>query len=54
VAPDPDTRRCADQAAERLFRGVVAASSTVETDVEPSPSDEADADAPTPPPDASR
>ena len=29
VAPDPDTRRSADQAAERLFRGVVAASSAV-------------------------
>jgi ATP-dependent RNA helicase HelY len=30
VAPNPDTRRCAEQASERLFRGVVAASSTVE------------------------
>jgi ATP-dependent RNA helicase HelY len=29
VAPVPDTRRAADEAAQRLFRGVVAASSTV-------------------------
>ena len=35
VAPDRDTRRCAEQASERLFRGVVAASSTVEVDTEP-------------------
>ncbi|MBU6317544.1 MAG: RNA helicase, partial [Acidobacteria bacterium] len=32
VAPDPETRRVAEQAAEALFRGVVAASSTVEVD----------------------
>ena len=33
VAPNRDTRRCAEQAAERLFRGVVASSSTVEVDI---------------------
>ena len=32
VAPGPETRRVAEQAAEALFRGVVAASSTVEVD----------------------
>jgi ATP-dependent RNA helicase HelY len=42
VAPVRDTRRCAERAADQLFRGVVAASSTVETDVEPPPSDNAD------------
>jgi ATP-dependent RNA helicase HelY len=30
IAPVDATRRCADQAAEALFRGVVAASSAVE------------------------
>jgi hypothetical protein len=30
IAPIAETRRCADQAAEALFRGVVAASSAVE------------------------
>jgi hypothetical protein len=39
VAPNRSTRRCAEQASERLFRGVVAASSTVEIDTtsEPGP-----------------
>ncbi len=41
VAPERDTRRAAEQAAEQLFRGVVAASSAVEvedeTDVEGQP-----------------
>ena len=31
VAPERTTRRAAEQAAEQLFRGVVAASSAVET-----------------------
>jgi len=31
IAPEPDTRRAASQGAEALFRGVVAASSTVST-----------------------
>ena len=34
VAPERDTRRAADQAAQRLFRGVVAASSAVEVETE--------------------
>ena len=38
VAPERETRRSADQAADQLFRGVVAASSAVET-VEPSDDD---------------
>jgi superfamily II RNA helicase len=41
VAPSRATRRCAEQASERLFRGVVAASSTVEVDSEPEPVAEA-------------
>ena len=32
VAPERDTRRSAEQAAEQLFRGVVAASSAVEVE----------------------
>jgi hypothetical protein len=32
VAPERDTRRAADQAAQQLFRGVVAASSAVEVE----------------------
>ncbi|CAB4893885.1 unannotated protein [freshwater metagenome] len=35
VAPVAATRRCADQAAEALFRGVIAASSAIEIEVEP-------------------
>jgi ATP-dependent RNA helicase HelY len=35
VAPVRETRRCADQAADQLFRGVVAASSAVEVEDEP-------------------
>ncbi len=35
VAPSRDTRRAASDAADRLFRGVVAASSTVEPEPEP-------------------
>ena len=36
VAPEQATRRTAEQAADQLFRGVVAASSAVETvDAEP-------------------
>ena len=38
VAPERETRRSAEQAADQLFRGVVAASSAVET-VEPSDDD---------------
>ncbi len=34
VAPERDTRRAADQAAQQLFRGVVAASSAVEIETE--------------------
>jgi ATP-dependent RNA helicase HelY len=34
VAPVVETRRCADRAAQALFRGVVSASSTVEVEVE--------------------
>jgi ATP-dependent RNA helicase HelY len=34
VAPNPATRRCAQQAAEALFRGVVSASSKVEVEAE--------------------
>ena len=38
VAPERATRRSAEQAAEQLFRGVVAASSAVETvEIEPAP-----------------
>ncbi len=33
VAPNRSTRRCAEQAAAQLFRGVVAASSTVDSEV---------------------
>jgi ATP-dependent RNA helicase HelY len=32
IAPVPETRRCAERAAEALFRGVVSASSTVEVE----------------------
>ncbi len=35
VAPSRDTRRAAGDAADRLFRGVVAASSTVEPEPDP-------------------
>ena len=35
IAPVRETRRCADQAADQLFRGVVAASSALEVEEEP-------------------
>ena len=50
IAPDRETRRNADRAAEALFRGVVAASSAIEISPDAaavtSTTDEADGDDP--------